>query len=619
MRKTNHNWLIRGYKLIISLVCLCFLSSCSDHLLDEEGKESVSSTDLFEWTRSADKATHLSYLRNYGVGYSYNAVNGDYCNWKDIRCQIINRNVVERLKENNSIILYGQNEILTATQKSKLYYTQRDYVAGIHIDSEQAIDLGLYNNTKRTRQDILEDGLQENFYYSIERTLGMGSQWISDSEILAYVSNGEYPYLFTESFRNAVSHMQEAVYADKPDETRLVAMVDSFIQVYGTHVIVSATLGGKLRLDLSNDMWRFNDQMSEDQWSMEQILHSYEQRKESRRDSTYQYLEKSSIYITAYGGDQTLLTNLLGKTTYEGSRTFSMAPIEKWQSSLKFDLNDEKESNVELINMQVKPIWSFVEALDPDGELTERIREVTCDDISREQAQLNSKLFFNTSFPTHFSNPQVKVRNHTGGYTTLSWEQIKGKVQSTQADNTWEAKHPSLCVNIVSGGKMVATVCHERIEGEAYWVAYPIYDGKMKQTVGIAINDSTQKAYKAVWNGDKCKLTLLLKDEAPQTATFYINEGGISLKKDSELTYTEAHPMLYVESTGGVQPDGSFELGSILLPIKQGTQFILPSINKNAPDVQRLIQWQWNETDKRYERTSSYTYLYNPTEMDYVE
>lgn len=619
MRKTNHNWLIRGYKLIISLVCLCFLSSCSDHLLDEEGKESVSSSDLFEWTRSADKATHLSYLRNYGVGYSYNAVNGDYCNWKDIRCQIINRNVVERLKESNMITLYGQIEQENFSQKSKFYYTLRDYVAGIHIDSNQEVDLGLYNNTKRTRQDVLEDGVNEKFYYSIEQTISKGEQWIASADVLTYVSSNQYPYLLTESFRNAVAHMQKAVYADKPDDTQIVAMVDSFIQVYGTHVIVRATLGGKLRLDLSNDMWRYNDKASEEKWTMEQVMWSYSQRKENRRDSTYKYLENSSIYISAYGGDQTELSNLLGKTTYEGNRLFKIDPIEKWQKSLKFDLNDEKASNVELIDMQVRPIWQFVKAIDRGGKVAQIIQDEISSDITEAQSQLSDKVFFSTSFSTHYDNPEVKIRNKTGAYTTLSLQQIESKQNSEQEKEIQDETQHSLCINIVSGGKIVATLCHERIDNETYWAAYPIYGGKINLQSGIAINEKTKKAYSVRWTEGKCTRKQLKNEEAPQTETFYVNSGGISLMKQSELTYTEAHPMLYVESTGGVQPDGSFELGSILLPIKQGTQFILPGVNKNAPEVQRLIQWQWNETDKRYERTSSYTYLYNPTEMDYVE
>lgn len=597
--------------IFLWMLTLGMLTSCSDSLLDGEGGYDPTVTSPFEWTRSSDRATYYAFLRNYGVGYSYNAVDGEYCNWNDIRCQVINRDVVERLYTSLQIMLYGKRAFEMAEQNCQYTYNKRDYVAGIHLNSDTEVDLGLYNKTKRTRQDVLEDGVQEKFYYSVERTYTKGTQWIQEAEILSYVSQGKFETLLTESFRNAVKHIQQAVYQERHDEQYLEAVVDSFIKVYGTHVIVQATLGGKVRLDLTRNSWRYNDLVSEKEWTMEQILLAYSQRTESRKDSIYRFIENSSIYVTAYGGDQTFLKDFLGKTQYDGSRTFSMVPLEEWQKSLTLDLDDEKKSNVELIDMKVVPIWNFIAALDPMGEVAERVKAEITQDISYQQSQLGANNIFNTYFPVRYDHPQVKVRNEKGDYAVLRWDDLKG-------DDTLVPSDTEPWIHIVSGGKYVALMGKESINHVLYTTIYPIYDGKASLNGGIAIQGN--QAYHLAWSyvNKGYQLTPMSKEIYSQTDTIYVNEGGLSLTRQPELTYADAHPMLYVETTGGVQPDGTFKMGNIFVPVKQDLDFIIPKAPQDKNPA-LLIGWDWNADTQQAVRNSSYTYIYNPTEMDYVE
>lgn len=597
--------------ILLWMLVLGFTTSCSDTLLDEEGNSAGQNGTSFEWTRSSDLPTRYAFLRNYGVGYSYNAVDGEYCNWNDIRCQIINRDVLERLKEDQGITLFRKNTYNLAESKSKYLYNQRDYVAGIHLESDTEVDLGLYNKTKRTRQDVLEDGKQENFYYSVERTITKGSQALYYSDLLDYVSNGQYEYLLTSSFRNAIQHMQKAVYEENHNAAYLTAMVDSFIDVYGTHVIVNATLGGKIRLDLSHEMWRYNDKVQEKEWTQEEIFSAYSQREENRKEEIYKFIEKTSIYVTAYGGDQTCLADILGETRYDGTRNFSPTNVNTWQATLKLDPNDENNSNVELIDMEVCPIWEFIEAIDPDGMVVKLVKGEITQDISHWQELLGPANFFNTSFPVGFDNPKVNLRQSSGDYITLDWNSLKDDPNLVPA-----GAQP--CINLVSGGRYVAVTCQEEIDGQLYWMAFPIYEGKPNLKEGIAV--SGDKAYQAQWKytENKYHLIPLNKAQAPQTSTFYVNEGAVSLVQQSVLDYTEAHPMLYLEITGGVQPDGSIQTGNYFVPVKKGLDFTIPLAPKEkSPD--QLIGWKWNSTDNHADRLSTYTYIYNPSEMDYAE
>jgi len=208
----------------------------------------TSQAEGFQWTRAEDEETHSLFLRNFGVGYSYDAVRGSYCDWKDIRCQVFNRYFIEQLQEATGENLIHQSLTPSSHVTEKFEYSKRDYIANVHMEMEEEVDLGLYHSEKRRRQDFIEDGVQETFYYQLEEKHTLAERYISYASLLALYN--KKPDVFTLSFRNAVKHL---------DETDMdnIAAVDSFINVWGTHVIVEAELGGLLEVDLMNYLWRY--------------------------------------------------------------------------------------------------------------------------------------------------------------------------------------------------------------------------------------------------------------------------------------------------------------------------------------------------------------------------
>ena len=197
----------------------------------------------YNWVKAEDVETRELFRRNYGLGYSYNAVRGDYCNWKDIRCQVLNRYFLENLQEASGEKLIMENTARESFVASEFNYSLRDYVANVAVETKQKVDLGLYEHEKRNRQYFLENGIQESFYYTLEEKELMVDSYISYASVLARYSRNRD--LFTQSFRNAVEHLRLT-----PDDN--VAAVDSMIKVWGTHVIVGASLGGRLRVDPPN-------------------------------------------------------------------------------------------------------------------------------------------------------------------------------------------------------------------------------------------------------------------------------------------------------------------------------------------------------------------------------
>ena len=574
--------LLSTVSVALSMVMLC-CTSAEEEAWDEVMPSTPTSTP-FEWTRAADRETYLSFLRNYGVGYSYNAVRGNYCSWDDIRCQVINRAMLDAFSERTGQQLWFTNTVESAQLQSTFKYTQRDYVAAVSLNTHVAIDLGLYSHEKRTRQDVLEDGLNEKFYFLHEQRITMGEQVMIADEVVSLLEDGEEK-LLTESFRNAVRH--------------LAAMncntysIDSFINVYGTHVITSATLGGRLRIELENNTLRYNDKASEKEWTTEQILWAYEHKEECRQSDDYKWIEQSKINISAYGGDLSTINTLLGKADFEGKRIFSMEPVINWGNSLVFNVDSESRSNVEMIEMRLQPIWEFIEPL--DAKVARFVEAAVMQDVSLQQQLLGNRNFFNTSFPTHFSELSCRYVTSQG-------------VETFTATDAADSLH-ALCVNIVSGGRYVASVCHEQIDGDWYWVGYPIYEGRLKQTNGLAVKDG--KAWEVFWNNGLCRMTPLDPLNYSQTDTFYINDGQLSLRAAPQLTYAESLPLLYAELDKGVLTDGTID-GHPYRVVKHKDRFLLCG----SPDAScAFAGWTWDSDLGRWKRNTDYVYLYNPTEL----
>ena len=244
----------RAFLYIISLAALLFVGCSDDSVLDDFPVEPPAAD--FQWTRAEDMETHSKFLRNFGLGYSYDAVRGSYCDWHDIRCQVINRYFVEFVQRTTGDGLIHTSTARRADINQTFEYSMRDYIANVHLDLKEEMDIGLYKKQKRKRQNFIEDGVQESYYFMLEEKQMLVERYLSYASIMERYR--EQPDVLTLSFRNAVEHLKET-YEDN------IAAVDSFINVWGTHVIVSAQIGGSLNIDLMNYMWRWSDQAKIDE------------------------------------------------------------------------------------------------------------------------------------------------------------------------------------------------------------------------------------------------------------------------------------------------------------------------------------------------------------------
>ena len=548
--------------------------------------DDVSGGCNFQWTRSEDMETHQEFLRNFGVGYSYNAVRGSYCEWQDIRCQVLNRAMLLDMQNTTGDDILRTDQTQFESLKSSFQYSFRDYVVNMDIDSKEEINLGLYNKQKRKKQHFIEDGVQESYYYTLSEKLILAHQFVGWANVQAlYPQKRE---MLTESFRNAVLHLVD-------EEDYNVASVDSFVNVWGTHVIVEAWLGGAIHIDLMNNMWRWTALSKDSAWTTKEFLGIVADTENRRKTSNeYRWTEHSRLDILARGGDQQSLTGLLGKHRYDGTREFSTEGINVWRSSLNYDPDDERGSNVELVDMKVLPIWNFAALISPRAAL--RLKTNITQDAALQQQLLGDKNFFAASFPIRYESATCQWRKDTG-----TWQ------QATRSDSNAEP----MMVNIMSGGRYVAIVCHETIDNKSMWVCYPIYEGRLKLACGIGVDDGGN-VYSVRWIGGV--VNVLSLDKITESPNFYINEGAVGVDPMESVTYPDYQALPYIELSGGVKPDGSYAATAYSVK-KEGEDFLLLA-PAGLTDIVGFTDTGESSGDYHiYQRNDNYVYIYNQNEI----
>ena len=573
--------------IIIGIATLAWTGCSEETVLDDLAIESVDngSDAPFQWTRAEDVETRKAFLRNFGVGYSYDAVRGAYCNWKDIRCQVINRAALDDYARRGQVFWVSrQLEDISSVQK--MNYSLHDYVQSMRLDTKESIDLGLYNKEKRKRQDVMEEGLHEQYYFSIEERIVVGDQYIQPSEIMENVRYGMDKTLLTQSFQDAVEHL---AWADPTD----IAVVDSFVNVWGTHVITRSWLGASLRLEVQNESWRYTDVVSEQEFTTEQVMFAYKNRKDSRHDDErYNWLKSSKLVVEARGGDQSKMDNILGVTYYDGTREIDLGGIADWRMSVHFDPANEEDSNVEMVNMSVVPIWDFIEY----PHVQQMVKSAIMQDVALQQELLGDRNFFSAKFPIVYNTATCQYHESTNKWASVT------RVDTEDAP---------MVVNIVSGGRYVATVCHEQLEGHWFWVAYPIYEGKVKLGCGLGVRDDNQ-VFDVRWVNGTLKLS---QREGTPGTEFYINGGELALAPQEGINYAESTALPYIELAGGVTPDGGYSSYPYSVT-RDGAKFVLKLTNDSKPT--NIVGWTYDTTERGrsiYKRNDNYVYIYNQNEI----
>ncbi len=531
------------------------------------------------------------FYRHHGIGYSYNAVSGSYCNLRDFRCQILNRAVIDRISDEQGLSLLNVNPINDVEKEHEVYTSVVDYIAQVNVDASASGDLVFFSGSASKTCAIFEDGVKESYILHNKISSVNAEYSLNYKDISLYANR--YPSLLTSSFRNAISKIDDKV------------SIDEFIYTYGTHVVVFSKLGARMTLDVQIDSHKFESREYEEALSKATIETLFKTASSSSSYvKNYQTLKDSKCSFNVIGGDVTLFDRLIGFANFDNT-TVPAKLDAQWLNSVHYDDDDLAKSNVELIDMQVIPIWEFI----PDKVKALKVEGRVTGNMKLAMDMVPNRNFINTSFEAHPTSVTCRIGD-----------------QDNQRFN-----NPDV-VDIIAANRHVATICKEYVpelsQNNKVQVAYPIYEGKVKLSNGLCIHEG--KAYKVDWRYDKFIVSEIDTGDHPVDGQhIYMNGGVLSAVKSTNIEYQKSYAILGCERPGGIAIDGSVK-GEIQKVFKHFGHFYLD----NNTRYDNLPGWEYSTTppdeaknyaiffpgstyQNRMVRSGEYVYLLNPKEIGY--
>lgn len=547
-------------------------------------------------TRSATATNN--FVRHHGVGYSIDAVSGKFCDLSYLRCQVLNHAVLSEVNSRPDVLYKLIEEDPTLSETTDERYTAtslEDYIHRSHFSANADAQIVLFGGDISATFDVFEQGTNETYIMHEATMLKRGYYHMELDAIKDYTDR--YPNLLTSSFRHAV----EALSKTGKDDRKAV---DDFIDTYGTHIVTTALLGAKLSIDVQVETRKYQTLYSDKLDFSVSLSELWKQHGSSSEETEeYTVLKDCKCRVDVLGGDVSIVKPIIGLTTFGNTNgNIDDYMIQDWKSSVKYDADNLANSNTELIDMEVTPIWELI----ADKTTAERVQARIEGNAALMQQLLGNRNFINTSFPAAPTAVTCRIGQ-----------------ERQRFDN------PDV-VDIVCSNRYIATVCHELVPEisteEKVWVAYPIYEGYAKLANGLCLyNDS---AYSVSWMNNRYQIKNLGYNKGE---TIYMTLGMLGTNKASNMEYQKSYPVLGCERPGGIDTGGKLA-GNVVKVYKWFGHFYLlddtsrydniPNWSYEAdlpPEAEVYPQWIDGIYRNRMRRNDDYVYIWNPTEIGYYE
>lgn len=529
-------------------------TACEDSEL-EDCTQNVSSHSTEYWyTRSLTRAQLLELRRNHGLGFSYDAVYGGKCDMAAVRCQVLNVSAFDEA---------GLAYINTATkikERTEIAHSFSEYCQATNLSCNISGDVLIYTADYSKVASIYEHGMDTVTCFYNTMDLQSHECRLDTTDIAETIKETPEKFL-TPSFLYGIEKVKNAKASD-------VVVVDSFIDIFGTHVVIDAKVGAKLTLDVKSRRSNINDYKSEEIITSQKLNLLFYKKDNTLTDTEqeflHQVLDNSNITLSVKGGNTALFNGLIAQPTYNNPDA-NETTLNEWTKSIRYDDVNYEKNNVELIDMEVIPIWEFI----PDENVAKRVMVRIISSAPTMQEIFGNRNWVNTRFGIDVNQVQAWVAN---------------KEMVTY-------KNPWVC-NIVASNRYVATLCREWVpeidENNTVTVAYPIYENKVDIGAGLCIHQN--KAYNVAWRYDRFVVKEI--ENAQTDGNFYLAFGCLSLNPISGVNYQPGHLVPGYEWPGSINVVNGNISGELLLTRKFLGNFYLENSGKynNLPNWFYVVQ-----------------------------
>ena len=290
---------------ILAVIAVSFLGGCSDDMpLPEVGSTApIADAEKFWYSRTRSAQENKVMMRHHALGFSYQALSGEKCYVGDVKCQVLN---LDYLDENG---LIPTSTVPVVNRTSNVQRGVIDIIHGAQWIAGVSADLILYQTDKRKEYYMVENIKDSTLvmHNTIDVKFGrsdinlfelLGSKEENNSVVDSELQNNKGPIL-SDNFRYAIKKLE----ANRNN----VAVIDSFINIFGTHVVTGITTGGKCDLKLVTSKRSVKSYIEEEEYSREAVnlLFKNTETIEKLTDQTsFKNLFRSAqLFLKVKGGD----------------------------------------------------------------------------------------------------------------------------------------------------------------------------------------------------------------------------------------------------------------------------------------------------------------------------
>ena len=550
---------------------MILMMGCRDIFIEEHiHKSQYQNEEEFWYTRSLSQSSRLELKRKFGIGFSYDAVYGGKCDINSIKCHALN---VDELLKHNIAREFPLDRLKDTTC---IAHTFSEFCHAANLTGEASGDVIIYTADYSKVASIYEHGLDTVVYISNSKNIESRGVSLNTEQI--YKIKNDPERFLTPSFRYGIEKIRKT-----PVEE--VMVVDSFVNIYGTHIVTSVTIGASLKLELKTRRGLFVDYKSEEIMTREKLNILFKKTESTSTKEEYEFmrqvLESSTIDLRVRGGDVSVFNSLLTDPSPTNS-TATEETVTRWIDSLEDDSENGEYGNLALIDMSVMPIWEFIS----DEQVAKRVKTRILADAPSMQELYGNRNWVNTSI-----------------------DLSKTKWVDTYF-NRWD-KETWLCgfsdpyvVNVIAANRIVASVCREWIPeidpDTLVTVVYPIYENSIDIGSGVGI-DAECNVWSVSWRYNKFKVKKIGKASSPLPMV-YLNFGTVETKPVSGEKYMKGNFIIGYERPGNINVTNG-QMNDRWFTVRK---FLGDFYLENAVRYNNLPNWEYCESPVEYPSYSSY-------------
>ena len=498
--------------LLTGFLCTACEDLDIDYVYPEAPTYLTKAESAFEAARARNYAEEYKrYLqRSYGVGYGYNAF-GAYADYNAIRDVII---------DIDSLIYYetlDMAQIITDDRTPETYQTVTEGEDSEKMLKALSVQAGLSSDLKFFQAEVkgsyASSDLRSNYYSfcSVYTGLTLASRHIDPLSLS--VMCRRHPTILTPGFRQIIAEIDSCMVGSVINLEKAFRLIDLMYEVYGTHLVYHAKLGGRLTFLNTFERSSLDSRTSMSASARANLLNICGFSTSYQEEVTYQqHSTKSKTRITACGGQETILSRMLfADNVGKLDDPIAQGVIRDWYSSVKIDFDNPENSNVELIDMQLFPMDDFIIDLGYEA-VSALVAQKTGKQMEYEDGlfpRVYNKI--NTSIPTQ----QLKMAS-TSQILTLN-----------------------------SGHEVIGELDYECIYGKEYVTLYPAIDGTLCHE-GIARSYGGDSLWLINWQDTAVYVTPIRNDRP--IPYLYYTHGKIDTAPEEDESYNTDMTTLHIDT-----------------------------------------------------------------------